>query len=723
MKKTMILLLCFISILISVAFGFYEKSQDNKRFDIIELTANSTYIYVKDANRTLEEELVKFKKLAKDFDASLIRTDTYYNEGQKITYKSGIYAENYFSNLDIKLAEGRFPKSNNEFLATFDTEKHNQSGMLNDLFNDNKVIWQPLDVFYKEYEVSVNTTYTLDVNANNKEAVLTDLSDFFEISQEDLLTKTSGMSYGEGTVFLLSIILAVIVVAIFCLMNVFYPISRLKEIGVMKLQGYKYIDIWKRLNKQIILFPFIFYVLSIGIQKMIIQNSGVDYFIKLSAIQIGILVGCLIFSLLMLVVIKKYSISAMLKNFFNFKFSLYFSYLLKFLIFVGVVFAIPQITIEVNRLIQDYQVQSLYEDRQNYVTLSSFEYYGNELDESLKGNDKLAPKMYEMFKELESTADCQFFNANRSNMATYELMKSTKWKDVKFDSNDVYNVVDANENYIEKLGLEITSSLDEIFSNQELSVLVPENLKNQEDKVSYYIHDRALQFLYDSYEEYPSNVDDVHVNIIYYNNTDLEIFSENIDMIDENNGLIKNPIIFCLDEQYLKNQATIFESSSISNPIRIKDTKENQKAISKAITNHDLENNAMQFGSVFSTGFANEMLISQTSVSAWGAILALTIIVSILSSYYIILIILISKKKQMLVSRLLGYPMAERYKNEIFYFVAIYLFCFAEILILSPQVLSLIMYLVMVVIDATIIYLMTRKREKKSLALALKGEE
>jgi hypothetical protein len=77
----------------------------------------------------------------------------------------------------------------------------------------------------------------------------------------------------------------------------------------------------------------------------------------------------------------------------------------------------------------------------------------------------------------------------------------------------------------------------------------------------------------------------------------------------------------------------------------------------------------------------------------------------------------------MLVTRLLGYSFFERYHNEIFYFCAIYLFGLVEILFLNRHTIALTSYLVLILIDILIIYLMVRKHEKSSLTLALKGEE
>lgn len=67
----------------------------------------------------------------------------------------------------------------------------------------------------------------------------------------------------------------------------------------------------------------------------------------------------------------------MLKNFFDFRISLYVSYIIKFAIFVGLVFTIPQLSSEVSRMIKEMQVKEAYQAQEDYVTLASFQLTGD----------------------------------------------------------------------------------------------------------------------------------------------------------------------------------------------------------------------------------------------------------------------------------------------------------------------------------------------------------
>ena len=57
MKKSMAILLSIVSILTSVAFGFYMKTQDIEFFNTIEMKSDAYKIYVKNSSVAYDEFL------------------------------------------------------------------------------------------------------------------------------------------------------------------------------------------------------------------------------------------------------------------------------------------------------------------------------------------------------------------------------------------------------------------------------------------------------------------------------------------------------------------------------------------------------------------------------------------------------------------------------------------------------------------------------------------
>lgn len=718
----MIFFLGIISILISIAFALDENTKEVEYFDTIELNDQSIRFYVKDSDITVEEELTLFAQLSEDYGASFVRTDTLSTTEKIILYKSGIYTSDFYEQLDLNLAEGNLPKNKVEFLATYNTGDKNQTGRIRDIFKDKPFIMGSLEKFYEENEMSVNGVYTLIADSEDSEEILDQLSQLFNLSKEELLTATSLKGYGQGTLYLLAIILMIILIATFSLMSAFYPITRLKEIGVLKLLGYKEIDIWKKLNNHLLLIPSLIYFISIPIQWILIKDTTLDYFIKLTFIQAGLLGLVILFSMIMLIMIQRYKLSDILKDFFNFKFPLYFSYILKFFVFVGVIAVIPLMISELNLLQRDLKAKEIYEEQDQYITLSSYTFIDDESQRERNGDPVVTNKLRDMFFELEVTAEAKFIYIGDFHAPTFEQSQiiNTKFENTLYDEKDEYILMWANENYLEKLNIDLPELSDDIISDNEFTYLIPDNLQDEFDKVELFIRlELESTVPIDTYE----SIENIPIHFVYYPTNNIEIFTENIDMIGNGRTFIKNPIIAYLDNELLEVNKLFLKNRAISNPIRIENTQENLLAIQEAITHNDLEHNSIQFGTVLSTGLAQELFISQTSTIAWISILGLSIAVSILASYYISLIILASKKKQMLVSKILGYSFFDRYQNEIFYFVSIYIFGFIEIYLLNREIISLVAYVLLVIVDILIIYSLVSKHEKKILSLALKGEE
>jgi hypothetical protein len=128
MKKAMICLLSFVSLLLTTAFLFYK---------------NAIHFYIRQSNLSEEEEIGEFEELSEKYDATIIRTDRIWNQCSEVLYKSGIFSNNYFENANIQLVSGVLPQESNEFLATFITGNKHQSGKIRDLFGDYKLIIEP----------------------------------------------------------------------------------------------------------------------------------------------------------------------------------------------------------------------------------------------------------------------------------------------------------------------------------------------------------------------------------------------------------------------------------------------------------------------------------------------------------------------------------------------------------------------------------------------------
>lgn len=713
MKKSMTVLLIIISTLVSIAFGFSMQAKDMEYINTIENTERSFKVYIKNSDVDKEVFFKTLMDLNKDFNASIIRTDLVNREHQ-IICKSAIFSKEFLENNNIKLKSGRLPENNKELVATYNTKDENQVGYIKDLFNDTPMILQSMEEFIKETSKDVNGVYTIDVSSEFKNEILQIIGISTNCEVDDLLKPYYDQEFGEGTLYLLSIILAIIMAAVFCLMCVFYPISRLKEIGVYKLNGYKDKSIWKELNFNILVVPLLFYFFSIVIQKITFPSMDLLYFIKLTLLQLFILFICFLISLVTLYWIRRYSISSMLKGYFNFKFSLYFCYILKFLIFFGLIFTIPKMSDEVSRMIKELSVSHAYEAQSEYVTLSSFSFVDDEFQDALAGKGTLINKLNSFFAEIEKTADAGFVQASWIDEQYLNGFSSVLSNTLTPESDIEFGSMMVNENYFKRLDLNYHVNED-VFDKEELVILAPEEFREKEDILNYY----GSVILYQLQEK--NKTDDVIIK--YYNNSNKRVFSESLQLTNDNHAFFYNPVYVCLNDIYTKKFGAFLTSEAISNPIRILNSKENRLAINKAILNNDLQLNNLEFNNVLNSGYKQQIDISKSSSIVWLLIMMLIILVSIVSSYYIILTILISRKKEIFVKKILGFSLFDRYKAELIFFVILYLLAFIVLFILTKNILSCGIYLFLVIIDFSVVMNLIHSKEKNHLNYILKGEE
>lgn len=543
------------------------------------------------------------------------------------------------------------------------------------------------------------------------------MSLFLNESKNELVSADYRVAFGEGTIYFLTIILSAILLIIFCLMCVFYPISRLKEISVYKLNGYKAFDIWKKLNKDVLIVPIIIFIASIPIQKIVFPTMDLFYFIKLSCVQLILFVGAIGLSFLTLITVKRYSISNMLKNFFDFRISLYISYIIKFAIFVGLVFTIPQLSSEVSRMIKEMQVKEAYQAQEDYVTLASFQLTGDGMQSFMNGTSQFNENLTNMFMDLTKSAKAGFVQSFWYDTEGLGLFSSEIKMPNDVDTDTEFGYMLLNDNYYDRLQFDSSVSKEELFDQDSLVIFAPESMKQKEATLKYF----GQTQIYSADSNIKMSADDVCVK--YYKDNRKQIFSESLQLANEDHAFFTNPVFICLNDKYLKVFSGYLTTQAISNPVRIYDSNENKRAINEGIKKYGLELNNLQFKNVLMSGYKEQIQISQSSSIVWVAILLLVICISILSSYYILLTILISRKKEIFVKKILGYSLFNRYKNEFIYFIMIYIFGLVQIMILSRSFTSMAIYVLLVLLDILIIFRMIYVKETKQLSTMLKGEE
>lgn len=690
MRKSIIFLLCTVSILVSLLFGMNQKYNDYLRLDSIDKQQDYFTIYVDNDTLSNDSFLDEISKISQKYDASIIRSDVIEKNNKLITIKAGTFTNTYLTYINNFISKGENIKRDSDVLSTFKGNK-NQVGMLYDLFEDDPMIVMTLNNYLQHSNKSIDGSYTICSPTNHKQEIINELSTYLNQDSSLLLQANYQKSYTKGPVEII-IAASIILLLIYALMCCFYPTSQIKEIGVYKLLGFSEFDIWKQLNRKNIMIYIIFVFISLFLQKLLIPGCDLNYLFLLFIYQMIIILFSILISSIMVFITKRYTLNSILKGFFHVKASLLLGYGLKLVTFIAFVFVIPSMASATNLFFKQIATKKAYEDISNTVTLSNFDFVDDEFQQMLNGQSSLDDKLFSMFQELEETANAQYFSF--------------------IDMNKDISLLEINKNGLQDYQNWFDESIDSYFNTDKLVLLVPSTYKN----------DSSIK---DIYNQIPTILSDESINldVHYYKANSNMMFTQTQQMIDNGKAFVSNPIFVCLNDTNIQNQSALFINEASSNPIRIENNKTNQLLLKQAIIDANLQQNNIQFDSILNSGFKDYLSGLQSGLLLTSTGLVLIVLVDILASYYILLILFVTRKKEIFVKKILGYPMLERYKNELFYFLVLYLFGFIELFITKQSVISLLLFALLVFIDLFVLFILIHKQEQKNLNLLLKGEE
>lgn len=690
MRKSIIFLLCTVSILVSLLFGMNQKYNDYLRLDSIDKQQDYFTIYVDNDTLSNDSFLDEISKISQKYDASIIRSNVIEKNNKLITIKAGTFTNTYLTYINNFISKGENIKRDSDVLSTFKGNK-NQVGMLYDLFEDDPMIVMTLNNYLQHSNKSIDGSYTICSPTNHKQEIINELSTYLNQDSSLLLQANYQKTYTKGPVEII-IAASIILLLIYALMCCFYPTSQIKEIGVYKLLGFSEFDIWKQLNRKNIMIYIIFVFISLFLQKLLIPGCDLNYLFLLFIYQMIIILFSILISSIMVFITKRYTLNSILKGFFHVKASLLLGYGLKLVTFIAFVFVIPSMASATNLFFKQIATKKAYEDISNTVTLSNFDFVDDEFQQMLNGQSSLDDKLFSMFQELEETANAQYFSF--------------------IDMNKDISLLEINKNGLQDYQNWFDESIDSYFNTDKLVLLVPSTYKN----------DSSIK---DIYNQIPTILSDESINldVHYYKANSNMMFTQTQQMIDNGKAFVSNPIFVCLNDTNIQNQSALFINEASSNPIRIENNKTNQLLLKQAIIDANLQQNNIQFDSILNSGFKDYLSGLQSGLLLTSTGLVLIVLVDILASYYILLILFVTRKKEIFVKKILGYPMLERYKNELFYFLVLYLFGFIELFITKQSVISLLLFALLVFIDLFVLFILIHKQEQKNLNLLLKGEE
>lgn len=268
--------------------------------------------------------------------------------------------------------------------------------------------------------------------------------------------------------------------------------------------------------------------------------------------------------------------------------------------------------------------------------------------------------------------------------------------------------------YVNELYLDsINMSYPKLDSNMH-QYLIPENLKNDEDKIFLFCQSLVYSNLSSNQRE-ETNLFEIPVQLTYYQ-TDYQVFPFNSRLSDS----FENPIFSIVNLDNIRDfEKPILTNTGENNPIKIKNTPENRlktEKILSEINNRDLTINLSSLSTI-----TQEMRDSFILGMNYNIIIIVVLIVlNLFSSIFLFATIIQSVKKELAIMKFLGIKLMERYKWPLISYLLLYVIQMILMLILSHSIWILLAVLLSIAIDFLVVLVFIRNIEGKSLVLALK---
>ncbi|MDR1522105.1 MAG: hypothetical protein LBS28_04560 [Streptococcaceae bacterium] len=712
MRKIVSLCLLFFVFCSALLIINVYQIKDEIRLRSIEMIPNSSFhFYIKQSSqRTISEELTFLAELSKEEKISIFKTD-YLNDKDETIVKSVVFDRESFPFQQFSLQNKNLFKNNKNTYASFDMKSKHQVGKLLTFVKKNKIFLQSLENYYLDSSKSLNGIYSVVSTKNlNKERIVNKLSAFFQVDRKELLTNptsgTLGLINRYTMLFALIIILSFLVLII---VTVYAPLMEIKSIGVKKLNGISDFTIFGDFIKKNV-------TLLIG--TCFLTNAGIIlYFNYLPEgfLRTLFLAQILIFMIFFMansftyLIIKKVTISQMLKQFLDFKYGNISCFVVKFLLALLSTLLLFQISTLFDDLFKQYQLNKAWQNNGKLLTVEFVHLSEEDNQNFLLNNFEYEKKFTRFFENLEKETKAMYIHSRVIDPDKNLVVEGNNQKKNIFNSEEKYEVMTINNHFLKTLPIKYQSAKDDIRE-----FFIPNSFQKNEVKMKYLCQHLLFSSL-NSQEREGKVIEELPVRLIYYNDNHFSIFSYN----SENKNFLKKPIFMLFNANNMTfNEQTSCNTTGENCPIKITNSKKNREKIKKLMKKNNIN---VKFSTVNSI-IGSYITSYKMTIFLFSVILLFVFLLDIFALIFLLICIIQSKKKKLSVERLLGVKILNRYKIEFslifgFYSIQILTIClFCKSMFVMPMALIIILF------EAIIIFLTIIRKEKKNLVSLLKGE-
>lgn len=695
MKKGLCILIICMSLITGLIVLMQENAREANALSTLEQTSQTETIFIRNSAVSPQVLADRIQTIADETGVAIVKTD-YPADEQWAVCKYAAWPNGQWPADPFDLVEGNLPQTQDQFLATTETGDPNQTGRIRDLFQDQalKVIslneWAKTDGY-------VDGSWTLVGPAESRHIARSRLAQAAGVPEDSLTENTLGAVYGEGPLTIL-MILACVLLAVYLLLCLFYPVTVRRQTGIEKLLGYSIWKIWTTMMSSVLLISLLVLAAIALIMGRLIPDLSLSLWCRLVIRFLAVMGLAAVISVLMVFFISRQTISDVIKGRFQARLAEGMTGLLKFAVAVAIVCLLPQTAEILTRTVNQFLAMQQLKDSQNDLVLDSWQYVDDEFQRFLSGDRSVQDKLTSLLLELTDTADAQYIWSYAGRVQ---------------DVNTPQEVI-GNRNYMQRLRGQLPESLTSYYEPGIIHVLIPDTWTEEQQNQYKAQKTQTIQLDYPE-EERP----DLEFDL--YSPDSLSIPAANPVLLQRGERTMTSPVIVFASDEWL-SRANMLGNTGAQNPLRIKDTPANRKAIAKAIENAGLERNRLSFV-LFGETMDVQLQGLMTGTGIMTVLLMVLFTVSLLSSCYLQLISLAVAGREIMVKKLLGFSLVRRYRGQ-FSLQTGSLLCSLILLgIMRATMTSWILYLLLLTLDGCCSLWLLRHQEQKQLTTLLKGEE
>lgn len=552
MKKIISLFSVFLLVLCSFSSFYALKNKDSEKWRQLFNLQNSVYVNVHDTHMSNMQIYEHIKEISDAYDANVIKLN-YAWDNQQLIVNYGLYL-NQDINYDFKLRSGNIITHENTHesiaLSTKNLHSSEQIGLLDDFMQDDHIIIATLQYFSNQDTTMEGDYYFCNISST-KEALLEDLAIAFNCSVEDLSVQTNFLNTsvnGYENIFNLAKWLCFVLMFV---INIYYFCSQLSSVGILKINGYSNLDIWLFIFRKPLYLQVIISLLIQLVYSFLLIEIPIDYYLLLTLDNGLYLLLCVMTSLILVGLIKNYSICYLLKkvNYNSILNKLNFLFRFSFLSLMSCVLAL--FVVHIDQYTQMYQIMKPWDEYKDFLVVN---YYENTLSEYYINQD-----------EHEQQTQLRDYYHLLNSLGSFYITTTTRQAEdyaFAFDQDEIlpnvnYTLMTINPNYLQQLNLFDLSQQEIVIDDEaeEIYILIPASKVDMEDEI-YELEKHILDFE-DSDETHSSP----NINVSFYDDINNNSFFSFNKEIQENSGFRVPSPVFMVVSEYVITDMQLFDCS------------------------------------------------------------------------------------------------------------------------------------------------------------------